>query len=85
MGTHRCVRCVADVFGEYEQPRLRRLAWGYFLLPIPFVPLLPIIASDFLAMIPLTMLYLLGLGPALRIVAERPTCPSCGVFVEPTV
>ena len=83
MGTHRCRRCNDEVEGQHEQPKLRRLAWGYFLMPVPFIPLLPIIASDFIVMIPLTMLYLLGAGAALRFITEKPTCPACGATVEP--
>jgi hypothetical protein len=82
MGTHHCRRCDEDVQGEFEQPKLRRLAKFYFLLPVPFVPFLPIIAADFAVMIPLTMLYMVGMGPALRIVNAKPTCPGCGAFVE---
>ncbi|MBV1858038.1 MAG: hypothetical protein KUG77_06470 [Nannocystaceae bacterium] len=82
METHRCRRCEEDVQGEHEQPKLRRLARLYFLLPIPFVPLLPIIASDFMVMIPLMMLYLLGAGAAFRFSSQKPTCPECGAFVE---
>ncbi len=69
--------------GQHEQPRLRRLARFYFILPIPFIPLLPIIASDFVVMIPLTMAYLLGAGAALNFITQKPTCPECGAFVEP--
>ncbi len=83
VGQHRCGRCEADVAGEYPNPRLRKLAKVYFLLPIPFVPLLPIIASDFIVMIPLTMLYLLGIGPALAWTNAKPVCPTCGAFVHP--
>lgn len=82
VGTHRCRRCDEEVDGQHEQPKLRRLARFYFLVPIPFVPLLPIIASDFMVMIPLTMLYLMGAGAALRFVTQKPTCPVCGAFVE---
>ncbi len=84
MGTHHCRRCDVLVAGQHEQPKLRRLARFYFLIPIPFVPLLPIIASDFIVMIPLTMLYLLGAGAALRFITQKPVCPECGAFVEPS-
>jgi len=83
MGTHRCRRCDEDVVPEYENPKMRRWAKFYFLLPIPFVPALPIIAADFAVMIPLTMLYLVGVGAALRYVTAKPLCPECGAFVDP--
>ena len=83
VGMHRCRRCDDEVEGQYEQPKLRRLARFYFLVPIPFVPLLPIIAADFMVMIPLTMLYLLGAGAALRFITQKPVCPECGAFVQP--
>ena len=65
----------------YAQPRLRKLARYYFLLPVPFVPLIPMIASDFMVMIPLSMVYMLGVGPALGIAMQKPTCPDCGAHV----
>lgn len=80
---HRCGRCAEDVEGEFEHPKLRRWSRLYFLLPIPFIPLAPLIASDYIVMIPLSMLYMIGVGSALRFATEKPTCPSCGVFVEP--
>lgn len=83
MGTHHCRRCDETVEGTFENPQIRKWAKLYFLLPIPFIPLLPIIASDFAVMIPLTMLYMLGAGSALRFVTEKPQCPGCGALVEP--
>jgi len=82
VGMFRCRRCEAEVEAVYEHPKLRRWSRIYFLLPIPFVPLLPLIASDYILMIPLLMLYLLGAGGALRFVIEKPTCSVCGAFVE---
>ncbi len=61
---------------------MRKWAKVYFLLPVPFIPLLPIIASDFAVMIPLTMLYMMGAGSALRFVTQKPLCPECGALVE---
>ena len=84
VATCHCSRCAATVEPEYAQPRLRKLSRYYFLLPIPFVPLLPIIASDFIVMIPLTMLYMMGVGPALGLAMQKPTCPECGAFVRST-
>lgn len=54
----------------------------YLLLPLPFIPVIPIIASDFVVMIPLLMLYMLGLGPVFSIIQESPMCPSCGADIE---
>ncbi len=77
------MRCEEDVNPVYRQPRLRKWARYYFFLPIPFAPFIPIIGSDYMVMIPLSMLYMLGVGPALALVSDKPTCGSCGAFVQP--
>ncbi len=82
VGACYCDRCQEPVEPVYLQPRLRKYARFYFLVPIPFVPFLPIISSDYFVMIPLTMLYLLGVGPALGWLTQKPTCPECGAFVR---
>jgi hypothetical protein len=61
---------------------MRKLAWGYVLLIVPFIPLLPIIAADYVVMIPTLMIYLLGLGPVFGIIQEQPTCADCGAFMR---
>lgn len=79
---HYCRRCEREVEATYSQPRLRRVARAYFFLGVPFIPFLPIIGSDFAVMLPLTMLYLLGIGPARRILGEAASCDECGADVE---
>jgi hypothetical protein len=79
----RCERCEIEVELEYDDPRLRRLAKGYLFAWLPFLPVSPIIASDFAVMLPLTMLYLIGVGPALAIVREPGKCNECGAAIEP--
>lgn len=77
-----CTRCDDVVEVEYEEPKLRRWAKGYFLLGLPFIPAMPIIGSDFIVMLPLTMIYVIGFGPALGIIREPPNCCDCGAAVE---
>ncbi len=79
---HYCRRCQREVEATYPQPRLRRVARAYFFLGVPFIPLLPIIGSDFAVMLPLTMLYLLGIGSARRVLDEPASCDECGADVE---
>lgn len=76
-----CARCDRDVEAAYERPRLRRWAKVYFLLPVPFVPVFPIIASDFSVMLPLLMVYLLGIGPVLGVLRDPASCTTCGAMV----
>ncbi len=64
--------------GVYAHPRLRKVAWGYCFLVVPFIPLLPIIASDFVVMLPALMVYMLGLGPVFAVIRDPPTCAECG-------
>ncbi|MCA9706950.1 MAG: hypothetical protein KDK70_13940 [Myxococcales bacterium] len=78
----QCARCDAEVEAVFQHPRLRRVLRGYLLLPLPFVPVLPIIASDYVVMIPMLMVYMLGLGPVFAIIQEAPTCAGCGANLE---
>ena len=80
---HYCRRCEREVTATHAQPRLRRLARVYFLIGLPFIPLIPIIGSDFAVMLPLAMVYLLGIGTARRILHEPASCDECGADVEP--
>ncbi|MCA9662321.1 MAG: hypothetical protein KC486_28535 [Myxococcales bacterium] len=77
-----CQRCAREVSASYKQPALRRWVKVYFLLGAPFIPLLPIIGSDFAVMLPLTMVYLIGLGPALAVIRAPAFCDDCGAFIE---
>jgi len=76
------MRCDEQVSARYPNPKLRRWVRGYFFLGVPFIPFLPIIGADFIVMLPLTMLYLIGLGPALSIVRTAASCDQCGADVE---
>lgn len=76
-----CERCNATVETEYERPSQRRWAHGYLLIIIPLIPLFPFIASDYVVCIPLTMIYMMGLGPVLGIIKQRPTCCECGAYI----
>lgn len=76
-----CERCAREVEASYDDPRLRRWVKGYFLLGIPFIPAMPIIGSDFAVMLPLTMIYVVGFGPALGFIKEPPKCDECGAAV----
>ncbi len=77
-----CSRCAAQVEAAFRQPQLRRIVRFYLLLPIPFIPFLPIIASDYVVMIPLLMAYMIGLGPVFSVIQDAPTCRECGANVE---
>ena len=77
-----CERCDEMVEAAYDEPRFRKWVKGYFCLGIPFIPAMPIIGSDMFVMIPLTLLYLLGFGPALGILREPPKCGVCGAAVS---
>lgn len=77
-----CLRCGHDVATEYRYPRtLRRLLKGYFFLPLALVPLYPILASDYVVAIPMMMLYMLGIGPALVITKDPALCVECGALI----
>lgn len=82
MRTH-CVRCEREVLAEYRNPRARKLAKGYLLVWIPIIPILPIMASDYVVSLPLLMLYMLGTGPVLALIQDPPTCTDCGANVKP--
>ena len=77
-----CERCEAVTEVTYDEPQLRKWARVYMMLGIPYIPLSPIIGSDWAVMLPLTMLYLLGFGPALGILREPPKCDDCGAAVS---
>ena len=77
-----CARCKREVALEYRYPRGRKWAKAYLLIPVPFIPVLPIMASDYVVMLPLLMWYLLGIGPVLAIVKDKPVCRECGAFVS---
>lgn len=75
-----CERCEADVEATHRNPKGRKLARLYPLLIVPFIPVLPIIAADFVVMIPMLMIYMLGAGPVIAILREPPLCNECGAM-----
>lgn len=82
-GMH-CLRCARDVAVEYEHSATRRRWWkAYFLIPIFLIPAAPFLAGDFAVSLPLMMAYMLGMGPVLAIVREKPTCAECGALILP--
>jgi hypothetical protein len=76
-----CERCEVEVDAAYDEPQLRRWVKGYFLLGVPFIPLLGIIGADFAVMLPMLMVYVIGFGPALGVIREPPKCCACGAVV----
>ena len=76
-----CERCAAEVDASYRRPKARRVARAYPLLIVPFLPFIPIIAADYVVMIPMAMVYMLGMGPVLGILRDPPLCDDCGAIV----
>ncbi|PRQ05063.1 hypothetical protein [Enhygromyxa salina] len=76
-----CERCQREVEAAYDDPRLRKWVKGYFFLGLPFLPAIPIIGSDFVVMLPLLMIYVVGFGPAIGFIKEPPKCQECGAAV----
>jgi Sec-independent protein secretion pathway component TatC len=54
---------------------------SYFFIPIALVPAYPVLASDYVLMIPMMMLYMLGMGPAAMIMKDPPLCSECGALI----
>lgn len=77
-----CERCGHEVEGVYRRPTHRKWAKFYFLLPIPFLPVIPMMASDFIICLPGIMVYLLGVGPVLGILRDPPHCGDCGAIAR---
>lgn len=76
-----CERCEAEVETAYDEPQLRKWVKGYFFLGVPFIPAIPIIGSDFVVMLPMLMVYVIGFGPALGVLREPAKCCECGAAV----
>lgn len=78
-----CARCERDVEVEHRYPqKLRSRLRLYLYLPLLLVPFFPFLASDYVVALPMLMLYMLGIGPVLRIVREPGECRECGAMVE---
>lgn len=77
-----CLRCGRDVELVYEHSATMRRWWqAYFLVPIMLLPALPFLAGDFVVTLPLIMVYMVGMGPALSIVRSPPLCAVCGALI----
>jgi hypothetical protein len=74
-----CPRCSSEV--EVQRPwrgyRSLRVVWFGGLAVI--VTFAPILASDLVVMMPLSVLYLFAGGPVLGFAAQTPTCSECGL------
>jgi hypothetical protein len=83
--THmHCARCHREVEVAYRHSRrLRRALRAYFFLPLALLPAFPMLASDYVVALPMCMLYMLGIGPALVIVRDPPICAQCGALLDP--
>ena len=77
-----CERCTHEVDASYRSPKARRMARWYPMLIVPFLPVIPIIAADYVVMIPMLMVYMLGMGPVLAILRDPPLCDDCGAIVK---
>ena len=77
------MRCEREVEVEYQYSlNMRRWLKAYLYLPaVVLLPLLPFLAGDFVVSLPLMMLYMLGVGPALTIIRDPPTCVDCGALI----
>lgn len=83
---HFCERCGRDVEVEHRYSRrVRRALRGYFFLPLALLPAFPVLASDYVVALPMCMLYMLGIGPALVIVRDPPACVNCGALTQAAV
>lgn len=60
----------------------RRWLKAYLYVPAALLlPMLPFLAGDYVVSLPLMMAYMLGIGPALSIIRDPPTCGECGALV----
>ena len=77
------MRCEREVEVAYQySPTLRRWLKAYLYVPaVLLLPMLPFVAGDFAVSLPLMMVYMLGIGPALTIVKDPPTCVDCGALI----
>jgi hypothetical protein len=77
-----CERCDHEVAIEHRySPRLRRALKGYFFMPVLLVPIFPFVAWDYVFFLPVMMLYVVGMGPALSIIRDPATCAVCGAYI----
>ena len=82
-----CVRCEREVEVEYQYSQtMRRWLKAYLYVPaVLLLPMLPFLAGDFAVSLSLMMAYMLGIGPALTIVRDPPTCVDCGALIPKPV
>lgn len=77
-----CSRCVREVEVAYQHSATTRRWWRlFFLVPLMLLPAAPFLAGDFFISLPLMMAYMVGFGPVLAIVRERPACADCGALI----
>jgi hypothetical protein len=77
-----CLRCARDVELEYQHSAAARRWWRVYLaVPILLLPAVPFLAGDYVVSLPLMMAYMLGIGPVLDIVRDRPLCATCGALI----
>jgi hypothetical protein len=74
-----CPRCYSElpVVRPWAGFRLLRVVWLAGLCVV--VTLAPILASDLVVMIPLSVMFLFGGGPILAFAKQQPTCAACGL------
>lgn len=78
-----CTRCDREVEVEHRHPLARRRKVKLYLyMPIILVPAFPFIAWDYIIALPVFMLYMLGIGPALMVVRDPGVCCECGALVS---
>ncbi len=80
--THHCTRCERAVDVEYHHSARARRWWRtYFAVPVLLIPATPFLAGDYVISLPLMMAYMMGIGPVLDIVRDRPLCATCGALI----
>ena len=74
-----CPRCYSElpVVRPWAGFRVLRVLWLAGLCVV--VALAPILASDLVVMIPLSVMFLLGGGPISFFAKQLPTCAACGL------
>jgi hypothetical protein len=79
MGHPACPRCYCEdeVLRPWPGFRVAKVVWcGVTALILTFSPIL---FSDLVVMIPMSMAFLFAGGPVFAHAAQLPTCPSCGL------
>ncbi len=79
MGHPACPRCYCEdeVVRPWPGFRVAKVVWCAVSLLI--LVLSPILFSDLVVMIPMSMAFLFAAGPVFAYAAQQPTCASCGL------